>query len=261
MNPNRNTRGGLISWQRHQLFKPRFQMTLILSLTGFAGFLTSFLLLHSGVSQMWLRYPLAILSAYVAFLLSLRLWLALHRSRGNYDLGVNFDLPIDGGSGGTASSSADFSFGGGGDFGGGGAGGSWGDSVSSSSSLPYSGGNGSSAFDGISLDLDLQELWLLVLAVAALLGGLVASLYIVYIAPVLLAEILVDGLLLRGLYNRVEHIERKHWLQTAVRKTLLPALLCVLFFGVAGGALQAIAPEAKSIGQVWSALTTSQTEK
>jgi hypothetical protein len=260
MSLNRKTKRGLVSWQRHQLFMPRFQMTLILSLTGFIGFLTSFLLLHSGVSQMWLRYPLAILSAYVAFLLLLRLWLALHRSQGNYDLGVNFDLPIDSGSGGTVSPSADFSFGGGGDFGGGGAGGSWGDSVSSSSSS-YSGGGGSSALDGIGFDLDLQELWLLVLAVAALLGGLVASLYIVYIAPVLLAEILVDGLLLRGLYNRVEHIERKHWLQTAVRKTLLPALLCVLFFGVAGGTLQAFAPEAKSIGEVWSALTTSKAEK
>ncbi len=236
-------------------------MSLILLLTGFVGFLTSFLLLHWEVSQMWLRYPVAILLAYVAFLLLLRLWLALHRSPGNYDLGVNFDLPIDGGSGGTVSPSADFSFGGGGDFSGGGAGGSWGDSVSSSSSASYSGGGGSSALDGVSVDLDLQELWLLVLAVAALLGGLVASLYIVYIAPVLLAEILVDGLLLRGLYNRVEHIERKHWLQTAVRKTLLPALLCVLFFGVAGGTLQALAPEAKSIGEVWSVLTTKKPEK
>jgi len=252
MSLNRKTRRGLISWQQHQLFKPHFQMTLILLLTGFVGFLTSFLLLHSGVSQMWLRYPLAILSAYVAFLLLLRLWLALHRSQGNYDLGVNFDLPIDGSSSGTVSPSADFSFGG--------AGGSWGDSVSSSSSS-YSSGGGSSALDGVSFDLDLQELWLLVLAVVALFGGLVASLYIIYIAPVLLAEILVDGLLLRGLYNRVEHIERKHWLQTAVRKTLLPALLCMLFFGVAGGALQAVAPEANSIGEVWSALTTSKPEK
>jgi hypothetical protein len=39
---------------------------------------------------------------------------------------------------------------------------------------------------------------------------------------------------------------------------LLPALLCVLFFGIAGGALQAIAPEAKSIGEVWNALTTGK---
>lgn len=222
----RSTRHGLISWQQHQLTLPRFQMSLILLLTGFAGFLSSFLLLHSGISQMWLRYPLAILSAYIAFLLLLRLWLSIQRYRGN------FDLPIDSGFSGTSSPSTDFSFGGGGDFGGGGAGGSWGDSISSSNS----GGGGSSVFDGISFDFDLEELGLLILAVVALLGGFFASLYVVYIAPVLLAEILVDGLLLRSLYKRVEHIQRKYWLKTAVRKTLLPALLCVLFFGLAGGA-------------------------
>lgn len=257
MKLNRNTRHGLISWQRHQLFMPRFQVSLLLLLTGFVGFFSSFLLLHFGVSQMWLRYPLAILSAYVAFLLLLRLWLAFQRSQNNLDFDAHFDLPIDGGSSDTASPSADFSFGGGGDFGGGGAGGSWGDSVSSSSSSSYSGG-GSSALDGVSFDVDLEELGLVILAVVALLGGLFASLYVVYIAPVFLAEILVDGLLLGGLYKRVGQIERKHWLQTAVRKTLLPAILCVLFFGVAGGALQIFAPEAKSIGEVWSALTTSK---
>jgi uncharacterized membrane protein YgcG len=136
---NRKTRHGLISWQRHQLFMPRFQMSLLLLLTGLIGFLSSFLLLHSGISQMWLRYPLAILSGYVAFLLLLRSWLALQRWQGNYDFDAHFDLPIDGGSGGTASPNADFSFGCNSDFGGGGAGGSWGDNVSSSSSSYSSG--------------------------------------------------------------------------------------------------------------------------
>ena len=98
----------------------------------------------------------------------------------------------------------------------------------------------------------------MILTVVALLAGLVASLHVVYIAPVLLAEILVDKLLLGGLYKRVKHIERKHWLQTAVRKILLPALLCVLFFGLTGGSLQTVAPEAKSVGEVWSVLTTKK---
>lgn len=232
---------------------PRFQMSLILLLTGFAGFLSSFLLLHCGVNQMWLRYPLAILSAYAAFLLLLGLWLGFHRSQRNLDFDVHFDLPTGSNSGGTPTSGADFSYGG--DFGGGGAGGNWGDSVSSTSS--YSGGD-KSILNGMSFDIDLQEIGLVLLAAIALLGGLFASLYVVYIAPVLLAEILVDGLLLRGLYRQVEHIERNHWLQTAVRKTLLPALLCVLFFGMAGGALQMTTPEAKSIGEVLSVLTASK---
>ena len=103
----------------------------------------------------------------------------------------------------------------------------------------------------------MEEFGLIILAIVALIGGLLASLYVVYIAPVFLAEILVDGLILGGLYKRVRHIERKHWLRTAVQKTLLPAILCVLFFGIIGGALQTLVPEAKLIGEVWSALTSS----
>ena len=103
----------------------------------------------------------------------------------------------------------------------------------------------------------MEEFGLIILAVIALIGALLASLYVVYIAPVFLAEIIVDGLILGGLYKRVRHIERKHLLQTAVSKTLLPAILCIVFFGIVGGALQMLAPEAKSIGEVWSELTTS----
>ena len=225
-------------------------MSVILLLTGFVGFLSSFLLLQIGVFKMWLRYPLSILSAYVAFLLLLRLWLAIQR----YQNSLDFDLPTGVGSRGTSSPSADFSFGGGGEFSGGGGGGSWSDDVSSTSSIS---GGASSVLDGVGFDFDLEEFGLIILAVVALIGGLLATLYVVYIAPVFLAEILVDGLILGGLYKRVRHIERKHWLQTAVRKTLLPTILCVLFFGIIGGALQMLAPEAKSIGEVWSALTTS----
>src|SRR5262249_44098612 len=114
-----------------------------------------------------------------------------------------------------------------------------------------------SMLNGVGSGLDLEELGFLILAVVALLGGLIATLYVVYIAPVLLAEILVYGLFLGGLYRRVGRIERRHLLPTAVCKTLLPAVLCTLFFGVAGGALQAAMPKARSIGEVWSVLTKS----
>ncbi|HEY8559808.1 MAG TPA: hypothetical protein VIL74_05350 [Pyrinomonadaceae bacterium] len=247
MNLPRDTRKGLINWQKHRLFMPRFQMTVILFLTGMIGFLASFLLLRAGVGGMWIRYPLAILGAYSAFLLLLRLWLAMHRSWSAPD--VQVDFPVGDGAGG--SPGVDFYSGG--DFGGGGAGGSWGDPVSHDS-VSYSDG-GSPILDNLpSVDLDLEELGLLIVAIAALIGGIAASLYVVYIAPVLLAEILVDGLLLGGLYRRVGRIERKHWLQTSVRKTLVPAILCAVFFGVAGGVLQRIAPEAESIGGVWKTL-------
>ncbi len=142
-----------------------------------------------------------------------------------------------------------FQFGGGGDLGGGGAGGSWGESVSSSSSAVPS---GASASHTVGVDLDLEEGWLIVLAIVALVGGLVASFYIIYIAPALLAEILVDGALVAGLYRRVKHIDQRHWLRAAVRQTLLPAFLVALCFTVAGYALQKAVPEANTLGQVWN---------
>lgn len=211
-------------------------MSLILLLTGFIGFISSFSLLHLGIDKMWIRYPLAILSAYAAFLLLLRLWLAIQRSQFNADSSGDVDFV-------ETNRNPDSGFGGNADFGGGGAGGSWdGGNVSSNASVTGSG------LDGF--DFDLDEIGVLILAIVAIIGGIVASFYIIYIAPILLAEILVDGLLLGGLHRRVRHIEQKHWLQTAVYKTFLPAILCALFFMLAGGLLQSIAPEAKSIGEV-----------
>ena len=229
---------------------PRFHISVILLFTGIAGFLTSFSLLRLGVSAMSVRYPIAILIGYCVFLLLLRLWLWLQRR----SLDVNFDLPdFNLGSSGTSSHAEGFEFGGGGDFGGGGAGGSWGNSVSSSSNVS----SGGSSFDGGGFDLDLGELGLVILAAIALIGGLVASLYIIYIAPALLAEILLDGVLVASLYKRVKGIERKHWLRAAVRRTIMPAILAAIFFTVAGFAMQRAVPTARSIGEVWHHLMES----
>lgn len=226
---------------------PRLQISLILLLTGMAGFLTSFCLLHLGVSRMWLRYPIAILTAYVVFLLLLDVWLWLqrHRLSGVSDL-LSLDFPRSS----TTSSGESLHFGGG-DAGGGGAGGSWGEGVSSSTSASTaSSGNTGSA--DVGFDLDFGEGCLVVVVLLAILGGLVASFYVIYIAPALLAEILVDGAMVAGLYRRIKNIEPGNWLQTAVRRTLLPAILAAVFFTVAGVALQRAFPEAQSIGDVWN---------
>lgn len=248
-------------------------MTLILSLTGAAGFLISFALLHIGITRMWLRYPIAILLAYCVFLLLLRFWLFAHSKESASGLGIDSSV-IDVGSSITdllpsdvAGGAAEvFKLGGGGDFGGGGAGGSWVDGLSSASSAPQgggfgiggSGGGGSSGGGGgggLGLDFDLDDGCLIVLAIIFILGGIIASLYVVYIAPALLAEILVDGLLLTGLYKRMKGVEQGgqgSWLKTAVRKTLLAALVVAFFFSVAGYLFQKAVPEAHSIGDVWT---------
>jgi len=229
---------------------PRLQMSLILLFTGLSGFLVSFSLLRLHVFQMWVRYPIAILIAYGVFLLLLRVWLWVHGRPLKVDLdpsGLDV-IPPDLGSGESVHP------GGGGDFGGAGSGGSWGESVTS----PSEASSKTTPLDILGFDGDLGEGCLIVVALIALIGGLVASLYIVYIAPALLAEILIDGVLLVGLYRRVKQIEQRHWLQTAVRRTLLPALLCAMCFALAGYAMQKAVPEAHSIGDVWKHITRSE---
>ena len=233
--------------------KPRLLVTLILLITGLAGFLVSYLLLHSGMTRMWLRYPLAILSAYCVFLLLLRLWLALQRSRkdavegdGVHDL-LDVGDPLLRSRGGGYSEGFSFS-GAGGDAGGAGAGSSWGEASASGGGSGSSGGGGGGGFD-------LDDGAFIVVAVVVIAGALLAVFYVVYIAPALLAEILVDGVLVAGLYRELKGVEQRHWLRAAVRKTLLPALIAATLFSVGGYALQRAAPKARSVGEVLEHLT------
>lgn len=226
---------------RHGL--PRLQVSLILSVTALAGFLTSYTLLSFGVLRMWLRYPAAILAAYFVFLLLLALWLWVQRR--SFDLDP--DLP-EGVTDALPAPHEHVGFGGGDDFGGAGSGASW-QSVNASPS-PGISSQGSNSSSGI-LDLDLDDGWLIVLAIVAIVGGLIASFYVIYIAPALLAEILVDGALIAGLYKRVKPIQERHWLRSALRKTVVPAILVTLCFTVAGYSLQKAIPEAHTIGEAW----------
>ena len=246
---------------------PRLLVTLILAITGLAGFLVSFLLLRSGMTRMSLRYPLAILFAYCVFLLLLRLWLALQRPRrteGGIGDGVadaaDGLLDLASGSGRLMDSPAGraegFGFSGGlGDAGGGGSGGGWVQQSSLSSSPSTSSGSGGGSDSSGWGDLDLDEGAFIAVAIVVIAGALIAIFYVVYIAPALLAEILVDGVLVAGLYRELKGVEQRHWLRAAVRKTLLPALIAAALFSAAGYALQRVAPNARSVGEVWQHFT------
>ncbi|MDX6268838.1 MAG: hypothetical protein QOD28_61 [Acidobacteriota bacterium] len=256
--------------------RPRLLVSFLLALTGASGFLVSAALLRLGLTQMSVRYPLAVILAYCVFLLLLRLWLALQRRRGRGDgsdwLDFGDAVPNFFDAGGDAVRAA--TFGGGGDFGGGGAGGAWtggdvsggasvadisgGASVGNVSGGGVSGGSGSSLLDSMpSVDLDLDDgcFWIII-PVAAIAGVLFLMFYVVYVAPVFLAEILVDALLLAGLYKRLKGVEPRHWLRSCVRRTLLPALLAVALFIAAGYLMERVAPEARSIGEFWREISS-----
>ena len=77
-----------------------------------------------------------------------------------------------------------------------------------------------------------------------------ASLYVVYIAPLLLAEVLVDGMLAYALFRHLRGQDPQHWLASTWRRTWGPFLATAVFLAVAGAVLATVAPGAQSIGQV-----------
>jgi hypothetical protein len=222
---------------------PRIQMAFIVGLTGGGGLLCSFILLHSGVGSMAVRYPLALIGAYLCFLFLLWLWLRT-RALDYLDLpdatniaqGVDFDsVPSPGITGG------------GGSFSGGGASASFETpDVAASSDT----GILSDVGDAVGSSLDADELAIPLVAIVFAIGLALASLYVIYIAPALLAEVLFDGALSYTLYRRLRKTDSRHWLSTAIRRTLLPFGLTVVFLAVVGAVMAAYAPGARSIGEV-----------
>jgi hypothetical protein len=258
---------------RHGL--PRLQMSILLALTGASGFLTSYILLKSGVDSMALRYPVAVMVAYGVFLLLLRVWLAIQKDDWDdvadfVDAGDLAELAVDGATSVGRGAGEGFA-GGGGSFGGGGTSTSFqappAPLASYAQQAPAavrsaSAGGKSGGGSGFSFDFDLDEpAALLVLVALAVLAVAVlgAAFYVLWTAPVLLAEVLVDGLLLTGLYRRLRKTEEPgHWVFAAIRRTWIPAVIVALLFSFAGYLLQEAAPEARSIGPAIQAVTADE---
>jgi hypothetical protein len=213
-------------------------MFILVSLTGLAGFGASAAMLLAGIDTMALRYALAMGVAYIVFLLLLWLW--LHTSAADY-----VDVPVSGGDGGAATDGPAEFAGGGGSFDGGGA------------SANFDAGAGKSGIEAVA-DKPLEaiaqaEEGAIPLAILLLaLGIALSSLFVVWSAPVLFAEILVDALLTAGLYRRLRTLEPRHWMRTALRRTLLPFVLTTLAVAAAGWGMQVVAPGARSVGEVFA---------
>jgi hypothetical protein len=227
-------------------------MTLIAALTGAFGLLSSFVMLRQGLDSMAMRYPLAVVLAYAMFLFLIWLWLRTNRD----DYTDVPDLsPSSGSESGSVSGSdgggesiAPIRSGGGGDFGGGGASArfdtSGGSSVSGDLDL------GSDLGDAAGSIADADELAIPLLAIGLAVGLAFASLYVIYIAPALLAEVLVDGALSYALYRYVRGDDPGHWLASAVRRTFVPFIATAIFLGLAGAGMSAYAPGSRSVGEV-----------
>jgi len=219
---------------------PRLQMFLLVSITCGAGFLASFLLLRFGLDTMWLRYLAALGGAYAVFLFLLWLWLRT-RTEDYGDFPDISSLPS-----GRGGSSPEYN-GKGGDFGGGGASGRFDGAHESALSSPDFDAPVGEALDVVSG----ADEFALPLAALALFAALVlSSFWVVYTAPALFAELLVDGVLAASLYRRLRGLETRHWLETALRRTFWPFALTALVVAGCGWAMQLYSPEAHTVGQV-----------
>ena len=256
---------------------PRLQMSAITALTGASGFLASWLLLQLGVHRMALRYGLAVLAAYGVFLLLLRVWIHFHQRSLRRDLAGDvaeavadaaLDAVIDGGFQVGTRGAGELVRGlrpGGGSSGGAGASTAFEAPATppapsallstggrSTSGHSTGGGSGKAGFDLSNLvpDLDLDEAIVLVVALAIAFSVLAASIWLVVGAPTLLAELLVDSALAGGLYRKLRQDDTS-WLETALKKTVLPFVVVLVVAAIGGGVIQHYVPEAHSVGDVF----------
>jgi hypothetical protein len=238
-------RQDLVNLTRERLLResaPRVQLAVIIGLAGLAAFICSAVTLRIGFLWMAVRYPLAVMCGYAIFFGLIRWWIVWQRraddaqSRSSVaDVAAEvLDVRVPG------RGSADVPLFGAGRSGGGGASAQF--IGPSGAPVPKAGGR------GVAIDLDLDEAWWLVLVIACVAGGAIAIGYVVYAAPLLLAEVALDAAVVSVLYRRLKKDDVSHWAMTVLRRTWIPALALVVFAAIGGYAMQQVAPEAQSIG-------------
>ncbi len=236
---------------QHRFFL-RLHMTAILTATVLVGLLMTRVLALMHLNIFAIRYALAVIGAYAAFVGFIKVWLWYvefcenrdRRRAGNSSGGSDawFDCVnlSSGGISTTSSGSSDALSVGGGRFGGGGAGGSWDDGDSNTPGLAAaniaastkSGGSKSSGGGGGSSDLG--ELMLVVLIIALLVAIVASFAWIVYAAPGILSETAFNAALAGALVRHAHKATHGQWIGGVLRKTALPFLL-VLALSVAVG--------------------------
>lgn len=204
---------------------PYWVMTLFLFLSGAAGFLASVGLLKLGVDRMPVRYPLAVAAGYATFLALLGLWLRNQRGDGGDELSDLANAAYLADAVTPRGSRAD-------DRPATGSGGSTDLGLGSLGSV----GGDSDGCGGVIVAL------LVTVAVVALVFAAVWS---VAMAPTLLAELLVDGLVVGSLPKR----RTRHWTRTALQRTGWGALGLAVLLGLVGWGLEAVVPGAHTMGQ------------
>ena len=218
---------------------PRLVAMTLLAGAGITAFGSSVLMLGYGLEAMGLRYLLATVIGYITFLLLIRVWIAMNRTAEHLQISDVLNIPdFSTGSHLGPTTNAGFS---GGSSGGGGASQSW--------------GQPSIEMPDLDVGVDADEAWpfivAVVVALALALGALFALYYVVYTAPILLAEVALDAALVAGVYRKLRKEDAGYWLASAIRHTWKPAAAVAICLSIAGSVVQWAMPSALSIGEVF----------
>lgn len=226
-------------------------MTLILVATVCSGFLATRIMLALHLENVLVRYPLAVVCAYLVFFLSMKLWLkyvaVAPTQRSTPDNSADLidvlpDVPVTWPGGGFPGGDALHS--GGGGFSGGGASGSFDEAfttVADSGAADTGGGIGGAigdaAGDALSgLGDEGGVAAVVVFAVLAALGAVLvgAGLYLVYEAPFILSEAAFEFVLAAGLVRGSRRIDSGDWVGSVFRTTVLPFSVTLVLALLAG---------------------------
>lgn len=201
--------------------------------TALAGFLASVLLLKLGLEPMWWRYPLAVLVAWGVFLGLVRVWVELERSTMRMDEELGRPNPP-GDEAGTERESV------------------WRGPAPESD--PDEWWFWRRVLDFLSNFLELEGCLIvaaIVAAIAMATGAAIAIGGMILQAEALLAEVLLDAVLITALYQRLRKKELDWWTSGVLRHTIKPVLMIMGCLIIAGIFAHYYAPEARSIGGVW----------
>jgi len=207
--------------------QPRLLLFAILVFTGIVGAASSFLMLHVKFKAMYLRYPIAALIAYLVFLLLLRLWQS-HQAH-------QPDLAIQLGTEPNVHNTPNVQM----------------EHKKTGSKRSFL--DALDAVDLLNVFDDAPGL-LICFLIAVIVGALALLGLVLSFAPILLAEVLLDGLLIAGIWKRFKKSGEDNPLRAAFRITRIPALIVILALFVIGYVFKLVDPSANSIGDVIRAL-------
>lgn len=209
---------------------PRATMAAIVSASGAAGFVASYAMLHAGIANMAVRYPLAVLAAWAFFLLLVRLWAEAERRLFTPDEELERLLPLRDPADEPKPKQRGTDVG------------EWMDAID--------------IVDAID-PFDWEDpkgclFWLAIAVLIVLFGAAASSVWCAIVgAPALIAEVFLDAALAAALFKRMRGIDERWWLGGAIRQTIGPVLLTAVFLALLGLVTTHLVPTADSIGDLW----------